>query len=57
MRKLYFRLLFLSKKGLWWKEGSCGVNSIARVAKNEKRASTRKYFIGLGNLCSSAAHN
>ena len=47
-----------SHEGLWWTEGSSsGVSIIARVARNAKRASMRKYVRGLVHLCLSAACN
>ena len=36
--------------------GCCGVGIITRVAKNAKRASTRKHLRGIGKLCSSAVY-
>jgi len=66
--KLSFHILFSSasrahpsQEGFWWTEGSCsGLSIITRgqgCQWNAKRASTRKYLRGFGNLCSSAAYN
>jgi len=61
--KLSFHILFSlasrahpSHEGLWWTEGSCSEASLPGLRINAKRASTRKYLRGLGNLCSRAAY-
>jgi len=63
--KLPFYILFSSasrahpsQDELWWTEGSCsGKASSPGLPQMWKRALTRKYLRGLGNLRSSASYN